>query len=264
MKIAIIGTGNVALHLGRRLKEQGVDLAQIVGRNSLNTAQLASKLGVSYASNPLDFNPSVDFVIIAVSDSAIPSVAEQFKQVIDNQIVVHTSGSIPSTVLQPYFRNYGTLYPLQTFSLSSTPDFNKIPVFYNANTIFNALYIRKIAEKISPNVYEMNDNDRLVLHVAAMFVNNFTNHLFKIGAEILSQKNLPFEVLMPLIEETVNKVKNNTPSVVQTGPAIRGDDVTIFKHLDYLQNNLPQYDLIYKVLTININPELKLNKPGKK
>jgi predicted short-subunit dehydrogenase-like oxidoreductase (DUF2520 family) len=264
MKISIIGTGNIATHLGLRIKERGLRIEQIFGRNDLKATYLSEKIGAKPISNPFNFDPSVDVVIIAVSDSAIPSVAELFSKVIENQLVVHTSGSIASTILQPYFKNYGTLYPLQTFSIGSQPDFDKIPIFCNANNLNNTILIKQIAEKLSPKTYEISDEDRLVLHVAAVFVNNFTNHLFKIGAEILNQKNLPFEVLMPLIEETVNKLKNNTPSVVQTGPAIRGDNVTISKHIDYIEKNIPQYDLIYKILSININKELKLNKPDKK
>jgi predicted short-subunit dehydrogenase-like oxidoreductase (DUF2520 family) len=264
VKVSIIGTGNMATHLGLRFKEQGVNIGQIFGRNALKAEYLSQKLEAKPISNPYDFDPAIDVLIIAVSDSAILSVGETFLRFITQQLVVHTSGSMPSTILQPYFKNYGTLYPLQTFSIGSQPDFEKIPVFYNANNLNNSLLIKQLAEKLSPKTYDISDDDRLVLHVAAVFVNNFTNHLFKIGAEILNQKNLPLDVLMPLIEETVNKVKNNTPSVMQTGPALRGDNVTISKHLDYIEKHIPQYDLIYKILSININKDIKLNKPGKK
>ena len=98
------------------------------------------------------------------------------------------------------------------------------------------------------------------LHIAAVFVNNFTNHLFKISADILQKQQLPFDVLLPLIEETVNKIRSNAPDVMQTGPAVRGDDATVAKHLDFLEKHTPQYSLIYKILSVGINQNLLLNK----
>jgi predicted short-subunit dehydrogenase-like oxidoreductase (DUF2520 family) len=261
MTISIVGTGNVATHLGRRLMEQGVSVSQIIGRSEIKAAYLADALGATHATFSANIDPSVDALILAVSDAAIPSVGKQLSSVFQDTVVVHTSGTISSKALQPYFKHFGTLYPLQTFSLNAFPDFNKIPVFFNGSSIFDAAFIRQLAERISPTVYEIGDDDRMVLHLAGVFVNNFTNHLYKIAADIVQQKGLPFEVLLPLIEETVLKIKNNSPAQMQTGPARRGDNITIEKHLSYLTEHIPQYDLIYKILSININPDLTLNKP---
>ena len=259
MKITIVGTGNVAFHIGKRLHERGVEINQIIGRNMPKTAWLADILKTKATTFEGLVDTESDIFIIAVSDDAIAEVANNLSKSINNQLVVHTSGSIPSTVLQPFFRHFGVLYPLQTFSMGSHPDFKEIPVFINMTPQYQADFLRQLAEKISPRVYNLSDNDRMTLHVAAVFVNNFVNHLFKIGSEIVAKQNLPFDVLLPLIEETVHKIRKNPPANMQTGPAKRGDDLTIEKHLSFLEKQTPQYDLLYTLLSISINPNLKIN-----
>jgi predicted short-subunit dehydrogenase-like oxidoreductase (DUF2520 family) len=271
MKISIIGTGNVAFHLGKRLKQQGIQIEEIIGRDPQKTLWLAELLGTSWTSDFNAVKTTSDLYIIAVNDSAIENVAMKLSPRLQNQFVVHTSGTMPSTILQPYFNQFGTLWPLQTFSLASQPDFERIPIFINSTQKgsnfwgegtpqYKSDFLTKIAEKISPRVYELSDKDKMTLHIAAVFVNNFTNHLFKIGSEIVQQQQLPFDVLLPLIEETVNKIRNNSPETMQTGPARRGDDATIDKHLEFLEKNTPQYELLYTVMSIGINKNLALNK----
>jgi predicted short-subunit dehydrogenase-like oxidoreductase (DUF2520 family) len=267
MKITIIGTGNVAFHLGKRLKEKGVEINQIVGRDIHKATWLAQILGAQAVGFSQFIDTSSDVYILAVSDNAIATAASQLSKYIDNQLVVHTSGSIPSTDLQPFVRNFGVLYPLQTFSLNSQPNFDEIPIFINCTppreigmqAQYNDDVLKNLAQKISPRVFQITDEDRLTLHVAAVFVNNFTNHLFKIGSEIVGKQNLPFDILLPLIEETVHKIRQNAPADMQTGPARRGDNVTIEKHLDFIEKQTPQYDLLYTLLSISINSKLKIN-----
>ncbi len=250
MTVTIIGTGNVAYHLGKRFVEKGVHIQQIIGRDANKNAWLASILNTGFETNYHKIKTHSDVYIIAVNDNAIPSVASQLSQILDNQLVVHTSGSIPSTALQPYFKNFGTFYPLQTFSLESQPDFDNIPIFINATLLQYLSILKDLGEKISNKVYELEDEKRIVLHIAAVFVNNFTNQLFKMADDILEKENLSFDVLKPLIQETVNKIHHHAPIDMQTGPAKRGDLITIEKHLDYLNKNTPlQYFDLYKMFT---------------
>ncbi len=271
MKISIIGTGNVAFHLGKRLQQQGIHIEQIIGRDAEKTRALAELFGASWTTDFAHVSTESDLFIIAVNDDAIESVANKLSYKLRNQFVVHTSGTMPSTILAPYFKQFGTLWPLQTFSIGSTPDFERIPIFINSThektphvsngtSPYQRHFLREFAEKISPRVYELPDEDKMTLHIAAVFVNNFTNHLFKAGAEIVQKQQLPFDVLLPLIEETVNKIRMNAPTSMQTGPARRGDDATIEKHLDFLEKHTPQYALLYTVLSIGINKDLSLNK----
>lgn len=250
MTVTIIGTGKVAFHLGKRFVEKGVHIQQIIGRNADKTAWLGSILNTDFETDFNKIKTGSDVYIVAVSDAAIPSVASRLSQVLDNQLVAHTSGSIPSSVLQPYFKNFGAFYPLQTFSLESQPDFDNIPIFINATPPQYLVVLKGLGEKISNKIYELEDEKRIVLHVAAVFVNNFTNQLFKMAYDILEKENLSFDVLKPLIQETVNKIHHYAPSDMQTGPAKRGDLITIQKHLDYLNKNAPpQYFELYKMFT---------------
>ncbi len=264
MNITIIGTGNVAFHLGKRLKQQGITINQIIGREPQKTLWLAGILGATWSTDYTNITTTNDLYIIAVSDNAIEEVAIRLSTRLRNCFVVHTSGTTPSTILKPYFTNFGTLWPLQTFSVASQPDFEHIPIFINstqeAPPQYPSDFLRKIAEKISPRVFDLSDKDKMTLHLAAVFVNNFTNHLFKVGAEIVQKQQLPFDILLPLIEETVNKIRSNSPETMQTGPARRGDDKTIEKHLEFLEKHSPEYDLLYTVLSISINKNLALNK----
>jgi predicted short-subunit dehydrogenase-like oxidoreductase (DUF2520 family) len=254
MKITIIGTGNVAFHLTKRFKETGFRINEIVGRNPELGEKIASLGSSKFQKNFNKIKTDSDLYILAVSDSAIANVAEQLVPKIDNQLVVHTSGSIPSAILQPFFKHFGSFYPLQTFSLNSQPDFEKIPIFINATPPqYFTSFLKEIALKISPNIYELSDEKRVVLHIAAIFVNNFTNHLFSIGEKILQTESLPFDVLKPLIAETVNKIREHSPDTMQTGPARRNDRVTIEKHMQYLAEYAPaEYWGLYKILTENI------------
>jgi predicted short-subunit dehydrogenase-like oxidoreductase (DUF2520 family) len=263
MKITLIGTGNVAFHLGKRFKEKGIILNQIIGRNKEKTAWLSEVLFAPSTVHFSEIQKDSDIYIIAVSDSAIEDVAQDLSQMLDNQWVVHTSGTIASTILAPYFSHYGTLYPLQTFTLNTDVDFEKIPIFINASIsqiktehdpslLFPIDFLEKTARLLSPKIYVLSDEKRIALHVAAVFVNNFTNYLFQIGKTIMDENGLPFDVLKPLIEQTVIKIHNQEPNDVQTGPAIRGDWNTIEKHLDFLKNHPPQYQAVYKLLSESI------------
>ena len=195
MKISIIGTGNVAFHLGKRLKQQGITIEQVIGRDPKKTLRLAEILGAAWATNVDNILTTSDLYIIAVNDGAIEDIAKRFSFKLRHKFVVHTSGTTPSTILQPYFNNFGTLWPLQTFSLTSQPDFERIPIFINSTTNnegstdsqnskfdiektpqYSKDFLRKIAETISPRVYDLSDKDKMTLHLAAVFVNNFTNH----------------------------------------------------------------------------------------
>jgi predicted short-subunit dehydrogenase-like oxidoreductase (DUF2520 family) len=260
MKVTIIGTGNVAYHLGLRFREKDIFLNQIIGRNKDKTRAFSIVLQTDATADFSEIKKDSTLYIIAVNDSAIEDVARNLSQHIDNQLVVHTSGSVPSAVLAPYFKNYGSLYPLQTFSVSSFVDFDNIPFFIHAastqssqNTQYLLDYLQKIALTLAPNVYFLPDEKRMSLHVAAVFVNNFTNYLFQIGKDITDKNDLPFDALKPLIEQTILKIQNQEPSTVQTGPAIRGDFSVIQKHLDFLKGYPPQYFELYKLFSESIS-----------
>ena len=259
LNIVLIGAGNVGFHLGKKLFEEGIIIQQVYSRKKTKAKRLA-KLVHAEAVNELNqISKKGDLYILAIPDSVIGTVAKNLAKIIpSSKLVVHTSGATPSTVLKPFFKNYGIFYPLQTFSIAKEVDFQNIPICVDSNLKKHRIFLEKLGNKISKNVHLINDKERAILHVAAVFVNNFSNNLFTIGAEITKKENLPFEILKPLIQETVKKIANHSPSDMQTGPAKRGDKNTIDQHLKYLNSHFPEYAIIYKMMTQNINMDIKI------
>lgn len=253
MKIVLIGAGNVGFHLGLAFFEKGENVIQVFSRKKSKALGLAKKIDSKYTTSLSRINKNADLYIIAVHDDAIGEVTEKLVQAgIKEKLIVHTSGATPQSLLSSAkATRYGIFYPLQSFSLERYPNFTDIPICVDAKRNDDLLLLKKLAIKISSKVYHVTDENRAILHVAAVFVNNFSNHLFHIGSKIVDKSALPFEILLPLIIETVNKLNAGTPKEMQTGPAKRADLDTINKHLEFLKD-YPEYSEVYKVMTKGI------------
>lgn len=243
--INIIGSGNVAQHLASVFQQtENVVLHQVFSRKRENINHLVSndKIVTKY----IDLKPA-SVTIIAVSDDAISEVSNLIP--FENQLVVHTSGSMGLETLSSKNRK-GVFYPLQTFSKSKAIDFKLIPLCLETEHETDFEVLETIGKSISEKVFKISSKQRQSLHVAAVFSCNFVNHLYQIGNEICQENNVPFEVLYPLIQETAEKIKTLSPKKAQTGPAIRHDQKTIEKHLDFLDDQ--NRKTIYKLLTQSI------------
>ncbi len=249
--ITIIGAGNMGTHLAKALQSADHKIVQVFSRTTVRARRLADTLDVSYTTKLARIRPDADLYIIAVHDDAIGEVAAQLKGIIPDKLVVHTSGSVPSTVLQPYFERYGSFYPLQTMSIGKSVDFKSLPICTDAAQSDDADFLYQLAQTLTPKVYRITDEQRRILHVAAVFVNNFTNHLYHIAQEMLTQEGLDFDILKPLILETASKIQAASPRDMQTGPAARGDQEVIKKHQAYLEK-FPEYREVYALLTKGI------------
>ena len=245
IKVSIIGSGNVAQHLIKAFsKTTEIELVQVFSRKP--------KLLISLVPNHKiisDYNllKAADLIIIAVTDNAIAGVSEEI--LIENQLVVHTSGAVFMDALKNNNRR-GVFYPLQTLSASKEVDFNIIPICLEAINANDYKILEKVANSISKVVYNINSEQRKALHVAAVFVSNFVNYLYQIGNQICDENDLPFDILKPLITETANKIKTLSPEQAQTGPAKRNDAQTINAHLSFLTDDNQKE--IYKLLTKSI------------
>ena len=248
-KIVIIGAGNLATHLSMALQNANFNILQIYSRTILSAQTLATQLNTKYTNHLSEINQNADLYIIAVSDTAISEVLKN--KIFHNKFLLHTCGSVSIDVFRKCTNNYGVFYPLQTFTKSIKLNFKTIPICIEANTLENKTHLIYIAQKISTNIYEINSEQRKTIHLAAIFANNFTNHLFNIASQIVKEKNIPYEILTPLIEQTAKKVLNNKPSETQTGPAVRNDKKTIQEHIKMLKN-YPDFQQIYKILSSNI------------
>lgn len=245
IQITIIGSGNVAQHLIKAFNASKiVEIKQVFSRKKENVIQLTD-----FDKIVTDFEElqTADLFIIAVSDNAIAEVSASLP--FNNQFVVHTSGTAPIESLDPKNRR-GVFYPLQTFSKNKDVDFSIIPFCLEAENTADYKLLDTVAKSISSSVYSISSEQRKALHVAAVFVNNFANHLYTIGNEICEEHQLPFDVLKPLIQETAEKIKTLNPTDAQTGPAKRNDSNTIAAHLEYLTDENQKN--IYTILTQSI------------
>jgi predicted short-subunit dehydrogenase-like oxidoreductase (DUF2520 family) len=251
MKIVLIGSGNVAWHLGSALKQAGYLIVQVVARNLDAGAELSMMLQCPLVDTE-HIDSSADLYIFAVKDDAIATMAKQlFGKVNPAGTVVHTSGATSIAVLERYFDQVGCIYPMQTFSKKKEIDMKGVPFFVTANLLEIESELRDMVSRISEKVQIINDNQRLSLHVAAVFASNFTNHMLAIAAEILHQQYLDFNLLQPLVVETITKAFQYAPIDGQTGPAVREDREVLEKHLKYLQNNI-QYQKVYQAISESI------------
>lgn len=252
MNVSIIGSGNVATHLAKALKKANVQVLNIWSHRFENARVLADIVRAKTVSEISEItNESViksDIILIAVKDDAIAEVSSQLGNY--NGLIAHTSGAIAMDVLANH-QNYGIFYPLQTFSKHTALDFNNIPLCIEANNTSNLNQLKQLASLISKNVYEVNSEQRKILHLAAVFACNFPNYLYGIAQQLLAQNRLDFNIIKPLIAETANKVQTTLPTEVQTGPAIRNDEQTLAKHEGLLQQH-PEWLNIYKLLSEQI------------
>ena len=237
----IIGTGNVAHHLFDAMQASGhVEVIQVLGRSKKALARFGNDCSTGLITDPL---LPADIYIIAVSDDAITSVSQLIK--LKNKLVVHTSGSKEASVLEGSFRK-GVFYPLQTFSRERVINFREVPVCIEAEDPDDLAFLQKLAGALSEQVYELPFEKRRQLHLAAVFVNNFGNHLFHLADEMLRKDMLSFNLLLPLIRETAGKLEQMTPYEAQTGPARRGDEKTMGAQKRLLQDRTRTelYDLM--------------------
>jgi len=240
IKVVLLGFGNLGYHLAKAFqRSKNVNLIQIYCRSSVSNRSFNFIHDLSKIT-------SADVYIIAISDDEIATFSKQLN--FNNKLVVHTSGSVNIDELSSAnFR--GVFYPLQTFSKDKDVDFKKIPICIEAERSKDLDVLNKLASSIADNVYHLNSEQRKQLHLAAVFINNFVNHLYFIGEEICKQHEIPFEILYPLITETSQKGISLSPFLAQTGPAKRNDLTTIKKQLEMLP--LP-YQKIYEILTSSL------------
>lgn len=243
--INMIGSGNVAYHLLNALKNSSQFRVQNVAVRSLEKAQqfIKEDLLVLDISN---LKPA-DITIISVSDNAIKEVSDAIAY--ENSLVVHTSGTTAMQLLNDKNRK-GVFYPLQTFSKNKVVNFKEVPLCLEAEDETDLKELKSLAADLSDNVFEISSEQRKCLHVSAVFVSNFVNHMYHIGHTICEEHDIPFDVLKPLIKETADKINYLTPQQAQTGPAVRHDDLTTTAHETFLQNNTNKE--IYKLITKSI------------
>lgn len=257
--INVIGSGNVARHLAIAWLEKQIVIGKVwsaTPEHAEDFACLVNAGAVAVADEILD---DCNAVIISVTDSAIPQIAKKIKS--KNGIpVFHTSGTQPMSVLEDISENHGVIYPLQTFSKTRDVNMEQVPFFLEASSEPSMQTARFLTELLSGKIHEIDSSQRMKLHLAAIFVSNFTNMLYSVADELLTKNNMSPEWLHPLMIETAEKATSAKPVEVQTGPARRGDIQIIEKHLELLKEN-HEIAAIYKLLSEEIlrryHPEIQ-------
>lgn len=250
--VVIIGAGNVAFHLTRALLQNTVNVRQIFNRTLSKAEELGEANNIKYTDKISELEKA-DLYIIAASDSAVEELSHYIPYT--DALVVHTSGSLSTNVLKGNYRK-GVFYPLQTFTKKKMLRYEEIPFFVEAENKEDEEALYKLADRISNEVHRIDSGQRLKVHLAAIWVSNFTNHLYSVGEAICKESELPFDVLRPLIKETANKVMDMSPYDAQTGPARRNDQLILNKHLE-LMNDDSRRQQLYKLISESIKRTYK-------
>jgi predicted short-subunit dehydrogenase-like oxidoreductase (DUF2520 family) len=248
--IVILGSGNVATQLSLAFKQKNINILQIYSRSIDHAKELASKLGCGFTNNINQIDPSAELYLIALSDSAVEPVLKQANWT--NKILVHTAGSVESEILKHYTNNYGVFYPYQTFTKDKNIDLSQTHFFIegsNDEVLDTLLWLGSL---LSNKVKLANSQQREILHLAGIFVNNFTNHMASIAFDILNNNNINADAIYPLLKETIEKAAQISPQRAQTGPARRNNIEVIEKHVQLLQQN-PEWQKIYTFVSESIN-----------
>ncbi len=244
-----MGAGNVATHLARSLKAAGHRILCIYSRSIASARLLASGVDAMGTDRKEKVPHEADFYLLAVPDRAISSLADSWKQY--KGIWLHTSGSVPLKVFADLPFPSGVLYPLQTFSRQRMIPMEKVPFLVEGSDQDTLSKVRLLARSLSPYVEEAGSEERLFVHLAAVFANNFANHMVHIAQELMRNRNLDPELLDPLLKETMKKILDMGAASAQTGPAARGDASTIRRHLELLKN-YPGWKNLYTFVSQDI------------
>lgn len=251
-RVAIIGAGNVAWHLAPALENAGHEIVEVYSRNSLSAKQINSRLYSAEIKTDLDFSESkARLFIISVTDGAIESIADEII-LPEDSLLVHTSGTVSLDILSFSSASYiGVFYPLQSFTKGSDMDLSEVPFLIESDDQEVVKKLKSLAKSLKASSFSIKSKDRLAIHVAAVFASNFSNHMLRISEEIMGRQGLDFEMLKPLIIETISKSLQIGAKRAQTGPAIREDYETLEEHHQFLNYN-EEIAEIYRLVSQDI------------
>ena len=253
MKVTLIGAGNLATQLGKSLKKAGVIISQVYSRTEDSARTLGELLEAEWLTDIKALRDEADIYIFSVKDSVLCELISEVCKSRGDKLFLHTAGSMPMSCFEGKALRYGVFYPMQTFSKTKDVDFELIPVFIEGNSIETEDVIRSLANKLTQRVIRLSSADRKYLHLAAVWACNFTNYCYTVASDILGEHGIPFDVMLPLINETTEKIQKICPKAAQTGPAVRGDRNVMSKQLE-LMNGKEDLQELYKMLSKGINP----------
>jgi predicted short-subunit dehydrogenase-like oxidoreductase (DUF2520 family) len=245
-KVNIIGTGNVASYLAHLLSPHDL-VVDVCSRNFSHATLFANEYSCSAKEYPYELDKTVQLNIICTSDDAISEVIKDLPKSIPT---VHTSG-ISSIDLLNDFDSYGVLYPFQTISLKRIHEIDDVPFLLEGSSeLFTNELEQFVLNNLSRTSQFVSSHQRGKMHLAAVFANNFTNHLLHISSEMLSNVDVDFGIMRKMMLETIEKSFDLTPGKAQTGPAKRGDKKTMLNHVESMDNE--SWKEIYRIISKSI------------
>ncbi len=257
LRIVLIGAGNLATNLGMALTAIGCNIVQVYSRTKASAQTLADRIKDSDTDRICDFTDEIsnirtdaDVYIVSIKDSALAELSDEITAINPEALWVHTAGSMPMDIFSTLRR--GVFYPMQTFSKSELVTFKDIPVFIEASNEEDSALLHSIANAMSKKVYELDSSQRKHLHLAAVFCCNFVNHCCTMSADVLSNIGVPFDVMLPLIDRTAEKLHTMSPVEAQTGPAVRYDSNVMEAQMGLLSTR-PDLQQIYRAMSDSIH-----------
>lgn len=244
-QIAILGLGNVGTHLARRLTLCGFHVTHLISTSGTKADELASEINANVLREPEAMDDQIDIVFLCVPDDVIPGIVQRLPPAVK---VVHCSGSTP-LIERP--KGSGVLYMFQTFSSGTTLHWDGLPIFIEATNDILLNRLNEIGKALSGNVTRCDSEHRKLIHIAGVFGSNFVNHILYLAEQVLKRGDLQFQVLEPLLRETMRKAMQQGPEASQTGPARRGDAAMIAEHIAMLGDGTPSAD-IYRLISASI------------
>ena len=244
--IVFIGAGNLATNLAKALYRKGFRIVQVYSRTMESARTLAEKVEAEYTTDLQAVSKDAKLYIVSLKDDALVDLLPQITEGKQASLLVHTAGSIPMSVWEGHAERYGVFYPMQTFSKQREVKFQEVPFFVEAKRPEDVELLKAVAATLSEKVYEASSEQRKSLHLAAVFICNFTNHMYALAADLL-----------PLIDETARKVHELAPRDAQTGPAVRYDENVMSNHLAMLVDS-PALQEIYKLMSKSIHEHHQL------
>lgn len=249
MLFSIIGTGNVAWFMAKRLLSAGHTCLTVYGRSQLSVNELAHEVNAMPVYDLMQIEDSADACIMAISDHEIEHIASLIS--LSHTVLIHTAGAIDSNILAKAGPNYGVLWPAYSILKSDLPTHRNIPCIWEGSNARSREVILGLASSLSDIVYEAGSQQRKWLHLSAVLGNNFVNHLMAVCERICEEQHLPFTLLQPILKQTFDRVQTHHPYDVQTGPAKRRDGLTLQAHLALLQQH-PEWQELYRSISHSI------------
>lgn len=250
--IVFVGAGNLATNVALELHSKGYNIMQVYSRTMASAKMLADRLGCEALDDIGNIQTEADLYIVSVKDSIIDDVVGKLCDGSRRGLFVHTAGSISIDIFNGRAERYGVFYPMQSFSKQKKVDFSEVSIFIEANNDEDSRALSDMAESLGKKVYYLSSEARKHLHLAAVFACNFANHCYELSSEVLGKYGIPFEVMLPLVDEAARKVHSVSPKDAQTGPAVRYDENVIGMQRELL-SDMPRIQKIYDDMSASIH-----------